>query len=180
MMEIEIPAESMRFPGKCACCLKPTRETRGLKKHKFSFWAVLVLQRTLEVKVPYCASCQRHVVWAKGGRMLGVVLSGIVNAVLLLLLGGLVFTILRLASPSIDENPDVPRLAVLGLALVIAGLLTWRRLKSRPAQPLGATHTRESEAVQLSSFTKRSVRLQIHNDRFARELLDMNSQASVA
>jgi len=179
MMRIEIPAKSMRFPGKCVCCLRPTGETRELRKHKFSFWVVLVLQRTLKVKVPYCAACQRHVDWAKGGRMLGVVLSGVVNVVLSLLLGGLVFMMLRFANPSIDENPDVPRLAVLSVAVVIAGLLTWRRLKSKPERPVDATHTRENEAVELISFTKRSVRLRIHNDAFARELLDMNAQASV-
>jgi hypothetical protein len=171
MNTIVIQGTAVNLPPLCACCLRDATHEVTIGKVKRTEMIVAAIKSTVTLKVPHCEPCSRHVTWSTAS----VVAHAIVLALLLLLIG---FIASALVAFSYEPSSGVQTLIFLAGAGLLPALGTWVYVKhkerNRPDDLLGPEHTRPRVALEILDFTKDSITLGIHNERYAQTVSSLN------
>lgn len=167
MRQILILGEEIHWPALCACCLKPPTGTVAQTGSRTQNYLVVKTTSTLELAVPYCDECARHVRWNEGTPVW-------VTAFVLFLVSGLLGLLLGIYLLILDSPLSAVGYVALASPFLVTAYYVRRKLSERPSA-LGEEHASPRAAVHVGYFEKGQTRLLVLNDEFADALAALNN-----
>ena len=171
MQIVTLKGEKVVFPPQCPCCLLQPDGEAVLKKSRGLYLIVVILTRSITLRLPYCLECQRHAKWFGRLGAFGAVLVSLGAAAL----AGTVALIWRQFELIDGGAPASLNAIVVVVAASAAALVGWLQWRQRPLQPVSEhQHARSGWAVQIQEFGTGRLKLRLHSDVYAARFIQMN------
>ena len=168
--DLDIVGNLAHLPPWCICCGVKTGERYAVQRRD-SLYLLLVVR---EVRLGYCAECQRHATsFGEGER------QGLLRVILKTMWWTLMLATIPAGLIALAGAPYVADAVWLGAVVGRGSLAGWRRYQCKPRGELGREHARRGWAAEVVSFRRKTTRLRLYSPRYAEALRIANPQAVV-